>query len=183
MRTTPLIARVALALPVLGLAACAPVDRNARPVFAGDAAIPALAPPPLEADLPPLHGVPLTRIDRADWGPLTARAPFDGVVHPPIRPSYNRHTTNQTRAAGVAPTIDTALDLPSDRARFVVTETLTAHAIALLDVALLPVRFITDPLGDERLSPALLYKRSTPGAWRAGPAPIDDDGRTPEAAG
>lgn len=179
-RTSRAVATTAAFAASLTLAACSAPDYNARPVFGGATTIPALAPAPADNDLPPLQGVPLARIDRADWGPVEYLAPIDGVAHPPIWRSFNRHTTDQTRAVGVNPTAETALDLPGDQGWRAITETLTAHGVALVDVALIPVRAIIDPPNTRDVSPAVIAKRTTPGEWTSGaPALSQSDAPAP----
>ncbi len=160
-----------LALAAMG-SGCA--DLNARPVLGGATAIPALERTPDAGTLPVFPGPALTRVDRADWAPMTYLAPFDGVAHPPIWRSHISHTTDQQRAVGVAPTRATALDLPGDPGLVVIPETLWAHAVALADIALLPVRAIVRPATDQAVSPQILYKRTRPGAWHAGVLPAGE---------
>ncbi len=170
-RLTLLIPGIALALMAGGCA-----DLNARPVLAGATTIPAFDRTPDVATLPEFPGPPLTRVDRADWVPMTYLAPFDGVAHPPIWRSRVGHATDQERAVGVAPTRATALDLPGDPGLRVIPETLWAHAVAIADIALLPVRAIVHPVTDQSVSPEILYKRSQPGVWHAGVLPGRGEG-------
>ncbi|MEM1186407.1 MAG: hypothetical protein AAGI53_15570 [Planctomycetota bacterium] len=174
MRTaTPLVTLI----PLLALSACGTPNFNARSTLGGVQIVPALTPD--TGDLASLEGARLTRIDRADWAPIDYVAPFDGVAHPPIWRSYSRHTTSQPRAAGVAPTIETALDLPRDQGWRVLTETTWAHVVAFVDIPLIIPRAIIDPVNQPNVSPGILYSRSVPGAWRAGPTPK----REPESLG
>lgn len=170
-RSTLVVPGIALALMASGCA-----DLNARAVLGGATPIAALDRTPDVATLPEMPGPALTRVDRADWAPMTYLAPFDGVSHPPIWRSRVGHATDQERAVGVAPTRTTALDLPGDPGLRVIPETLWAHAVAIADIALLPVRAIVHPATDRGVSPEILYKRTQPGVWHAGVLPGQSEG-------
>ena len=172
MRTARPIALTLLGSTLLG--GCSTPDYNSRPVFAGTHEVPALASVSDTDELPPMTGAPLARIDRADWGRIEYLAPFDGVTHPPIWRGHARHRTSQSRAAGIAPTIETALDLPQDQGWRATTDTFGAHGVAMLDIALLPVRMIVQWPNTREISPGILYKRTTPGGWVPGEQPGDN---------
>ncbi|MEM7755925.1 MAG: hypothetical protein AAF297_09855 [Planctomycetota bacterium] len=181
-RTSRLFPIAAVTALIASLVGCHTPDYNARPVLAGAHPVPALSIDESTSELPPMTGVALRRIDRADWGTIEYLAPFDGVAHPPVWRGHARHRTSQSRAAGVAPTIETALDLPQDQGWRTITDTFGAHGGAALDVALLPVRAIVDWPNTRQVSPGILYKRTTPGRWTPGQQPepkvqpIEDNG-------
>ena len=181
MKTNRGTVRVAVASVALGavLGGCS-TDLNARRTIGG------LQMPPAVAGAAPSGewvGTlrPAGRLDRNDWAPVEYRVPYDGTVHTALLRSSPSFGDEHPRAHGLYPTTESALDLGSSRgseaARGVVEP-----VRAVVDLAILPIRFFTDPVWGKKTSPSN-YKRWRSGEWLAGPVPVEGFGETDAGGG
>ena len=168
---------LALCLPALALTTGCVGSLNERPTLGGSQRLPALYPGSdreraTTAPSPYAVTTPTTRLDRGSWEPMNFVVPVDGVAHDPVRYSERRYSEDDTpRRFGLFPTVASSLDLSSPSAPQA-GEALFALPRVLLDVALFPVRAITQPISKTRQSPSGLYKRTPEGeTWWAGPRP------------
>lgn len=149
-----------------GLVGCS-TDVNARRTIGGERGLEALG---LPDEVRPLADAGLTtRLDRGDWTPVEFRVPVDGTVHGPLWKTPTRFDDDQRRAHGLFPTAESALELNGDRWDDRV-RSLMDPAVAVLDLALLPVRAVMHPAWTKTQGPSM-YKRWHSGEYLAGPMP------------
>lgn len=119
-------------------------------------------------------------LSRLDWQPVDFLVPVDGTVHGPQRRIDLRYLSKSPRDRFLYPTVESALDLSTDRLGRRI-EGSAAPFVGMLNVLTMPVNLFRDPPGSY-MSPskAMLYKRYRPGRSVAGSIPqLDAEDQTP----